>query len=266
MKRVFWTTLLAWLALRGFGLAHEPIFGLGPHTVGKYGWAIENELEREADQWTDRLELLYGLTADAALTISLPYYLSSPHGSAGPGDVVLRGKYRFFRRDFRGGSRAFAFHLGIKLASGNRNEGRGTGSVDGFAGLSFGLETRRHYSFAAVRYRLNGPTGTLNRGEQFNLEAAYGMRPWLLAYHQPDLVVLLEVLAEHHFPDRVRGSALPGSEETVLSVAPGFLFSIRNVMIKGGLKLPLTSRELGSRPGSERTLVLAVDIHMPPLK
>ncbi len=46
---LFLVTLYA--GLPGMADAHEPLFGLGPHTVGKYSWALESEFERGEHGW-----------------------------------------------------------------------------------------------------------------------------------------------------------------------------------------------------------------------
>ncbi len=254
------------LVLPGAVLAHEPLFGLGPHTIGQYSWAVESEFARNQAGWLNTYELLYGLTPDIAITGVFPYVFARDGRAPGFGDLVLRGKYRFVRQDFRGGSRAFALHLGVKFPTGNQQALRGTGAFDAFAGLSFGLESRRHYAFAGARYLLRGTSNNLQRGNVFRLEAAYGIRPWKLEYLQPDLVLLAEVLAETAGKNRIDNTADPNSGGFTLSVAPGALFSYRNVMFKAGVKIPMLNRLNGiqENPGAE--LILAVELHMPPFK
>ncbi len=252
--------------LPGSASAHEPLFGLGPHTVGQYAWALESELERGHEGWANHYELIYGITPDIAVTAALPYVFSRKGHGAGIGDLVLRGKYRFIRRDYRNGSDAFAFHGGIKLPTGSRSEHRGSGTTDYFLGLSFGRETRKHYAFADVRYNVNGTVDNLNRGNVLNVDAAYGIRPWQLEYKQPDLVVLLEVLGEISQRHALNGSEDPDSGGKILSVAPGFMFSYRNVMVKGGVKVPVLEKLNGVQESPDPEFILGVEFHMPPFK
>lgn len=248
------------------GYAHEPLFGLGPHTVGQYAWAVESELERGDHGWILHNEFLYGITPDVAVTLAVPYVVSHEGNSAGLGDVVFRGKYRFIRRDFFKGSRAMALHWGIKWPTGSQSRGLGSGTRDYFVGLSFGLESRKHYAFAAVRYRFQGKYKELDPGNQFNLEAAYGIRLWQLEYLQPDLVLLVEVLGERISKTRLQEITDPNSGGSLISLAPGFLFSYRNVMIKGGVKIPVWEKLHGEQESPGAEFVLAVDLHMPPFK
>lgn len=245
-------------------LAHEPLFGLGPHTVGQYAWALESEMERGHAGWINHLELIYGLSPDIALTVVAPYAFSHENRSPGFGDVVLRGKYRFYRRDYRNGSDAFALHSGVKLPTGDQAKLRGT--LDYFAGLSFGRETRRHYAFADVRYQVNGSHNNLNRGNILNVEAAYGIRPLKLEYHQPDLVLLGELLGEFTGKNALNKVDDPNTGGFVLSFAPGILFSYRNVMFKAAVKIPIMEKLNGIQEMPDPEVVVGIEFHMPPFK
>ena len=200
------------------------------------------------------------------MTTAIPYLFETRETAAGFGDVGLRAKYRFIRRDVLNASDAFALHGGVRLPSGNATEGRSYGTKDYFAGLSFGHEGRENYAFADVRYRLNGSVQDRERGNVLNVDAAYGIRPWKLEYKQPDTVFLVELIAEWKTSDRVAGAIDPNTGHKTLSIAPGILFSHRNVMLKGGVKFPVivSVNGLQSDPGPE--IVFAVDFHMPPFR
>ncbi len=241
--------------------AHEPLFGLGPHTVGKYSWAVESEFEREATDLTNTIEILYGLTPDFAVTLVTPYLFENETRGAGLGNVTLRGKYRFIRLDKPGASTAFALHGGARIRQSNRVS---PAAPRFFMGLSFGYESRRHYAFADVRWVNRGKDGNFQPGNSVHLEAAYGIRPWLLEYKQPDLVVLIEFLGELVGKNQVNGIVVSQSGGQRFSIAPGFLFSIRNVMFKGGVKIPVQNSQYVIR--EDPTYVLGVEIHMPPFK
>ncbi len=248
------------------GVAHEPLFGLGPHSIGQYAWALESGFEGGDDGWANVYELAYGLTPDITVTTVLPYLFTNEGGSAGFSDVGIRGKYRFLRRDVLNASKALALHGGIKFPTGNPIEGRGSGSRDGFVGLSFGHEGRENYAFADVRYRINGDVGDTERGNVLNVDAAYGIRPWKLEYKQPDTVFLVEVIGEWAGRKSLGGIPDSDSGSKTISIAPGVLFSYRNVMLKGGVKFPVIQNLNGLQEKRGPEIVFAVDIHMPPFK
>ena len=247
-------------------VAHEPLFGLGPHSIGQYSWAVESQFEKGDDGWANSYELAYGIVPDITVTTAFPYLFSTGGSQAGIGDVSVRAKYRFIRRDVLNASNAFALHGGIKLPTASRNEGRGSGSRDGFVGLSFGHEGRENYAFADVRYRVNGRVEDLERGNVLNVDAAYGIRPWKLEYLQPDTVFLVELVAEWAGRSSVSGVPAPDSGGKTISVAPGVLFSYRNVMLKGGVKIPLVVDLNGLQPRPGPEVVFAIEFHMPPFK
>ncbi|MFQ6115597.1 MAG: transporter [bacterium] len=263
---VYVFAITAVIGFSSLALAHEPLFGLGPHTVGQYSWALESELERGQEGWANHYEPIYGITPDLAVTAALPFVLSQEGGKSGLGDFVLRGKYRFIRLDFLKGSDAFALHWGMKFPTGNRRELRGSGTWDYFVGVSFGHESRKHYAFADFRYQINGSVEDLKRGNFLNLDAAYGIRPWQLEYLQPDLVLLVEMLGEVENKNSLNGIEDPNSGGSMISLAPGFLFSYRNFMVKGGVKFSLVQNLNGIQENPVPEFVFAVEFHMLPFK
>lgn len=272
MKQARWNSIIANITFSLILLAasavfaHEPLFGLGPHTVGQYVWEVESTMERGQEGWANEFDLIYGLSPNIALTTTLPYQFSRENESAGLGAVTLRGKYRFYRRDFRNGSDAFAFHAGIKLPGGKRAFANYGNSTDYFFALSFGRESRTRYAFADVRYLVRGSTRDLNRGNVWNFDAAYGIRPWRMEYLQPDLVLLLEALGEVSNRNTFGGRQDANSGGSGFSLAPGFFLSYRNVMLKGGVKFRVFQNLNGSQKKDRTEFLLAVDIHMPPFK
>jgi len=260
IPRILFAAVLIFLLFR-FSGAHEPLFGLGPHTIGKYAWAVESEFEKQGDELSNSIEILYGITPNVAITLATPYLFESGEREGGLGNITLRGKYRFIRLDSPGASTAFAFHGGVRI----RRSPLVTGPAPNFfVGISFGHESRRHYAFADFRWIQRNSTDNIQPGGIANLEAAYGIRPWLLEYKQPDLVLLVEFLGEFIGKNQLNGNVIPGSGGQRFSVAPGFLFSIRNVMLKGGIKIPV--QQSNALLDEDPTAVLGIEIHMPPFK
>ena len=237
--------------------AHEPLFGLGPHTIYEGGYAFESEIESEAGSYTNHFELLYGITPDWAVTIALPYVFDSN----GFGQTTLRTKYRFFRQDLKGGSRQAALHTGIILPTANS----GNNVSDYFAGVSIGYESRRHYFFSSVRYRYNSSSVNMERGNVLKYDVAYGIRPWLLHYLRPDPVFLIEFNGYLMDKNIVNKTTVQNSGGSVLSLSPGLLFSYRNIMLKAGLKIPVYNGLNGQQPAPNITYVAGLEFHFPPL-
>jgi len=237
--------------------AHEPLFGLGPHTIYKYGYALESELEKSAEGWTNHLELLYGLTPDWAITATLPLQLENNHTV---GNVSLRTKYRFYRQDLTGASKQAALHAGVFLPS-----QKAVNATDFFVGLSYGYESRRHYFFSGLRYRFNGNTKRFKRPDKWLFDVAYGIRPWLLEYLQPDPVFLLELNGESLTSRDGSNASTVQKKNFLISLSPGLLFSYRNLMFKAGAKIPVFS-SLKSQTLPAVEYVLGLEFHFPPLR
>ncbi len=245
--------------------AHEPLFGLGPHTIYQNGVGLESALEKGESGWANHWELLYGITPDWAVTFAAPYLFTSQGHTAGFGDISLRSKLRFFRRDMPGASLQAAFHSGVRFPTGDRILNRGSGATDYFLGASLGYESRRHYFFAGSHYQINRAVNGLERGNRLEFDLAYGIRPYKLEYLQPDPVLLVEFIGETIGKDRQNGVSNANSGGSVLSVAPGLLFSYRNVMLKAGVKIPIINDLNGVQETPDPEYVMGLEFHLPPL-
>lgn len=245
--------------------AHEPLFGLGPHTLYQYGWAVESEFAKEGRAWAYHMEFLYGVTPDLAVTLGLPVVFPAEGKGSGIGDIIFRGKYRFYRNDALNQSDQAAFHAGIKLPSGDQFQDRGTGTTDVFLALSFGHESRRHYYWGSVVYQINGKKDNLHRSNIFETSVAYGIRPWLNEYHQPDSVLLIELTRTSQGHNRLNSIEVENTGGRIISIGPGILFSVRNVMLKAGMKIPIAWNLNGSQEKPDTEYEMGVELHLPPL-
>lgn len=277
-----WVVLLLGIGLSWppVGLAHEPIFGLGPHTIFRGGVGIEMELEHERETGLEEVEratalhteLLYGLTDNLALTLAVPAFLGRHQerqqtvvSASGLGDVALRVKYRFWRRDLLGTQDSAAVVMGVKFPTGRDTAlpRLGSGSTDFLFGLAAARESRRWYFFGDIRYRYNTTGSERQRaGDGFFVDIAVGIRPWLTEYYQPDLVLLVELNAETRFRSRRDGQIIPDSGSQQWFLSPGFFFTYRNWAVKGGVQIPVLQRVRGNHPEADVRLALAVEVHL----
>lgn len=251
-------------------LAHEPVFSLGPETIYKGGVGIEAEVEFEkADEEREtslHYEVIYGLTENLALTAVVPHVLEQREGaeeSEGLGEVALRAKYQLYRKDTLGAQDKAALIYGIKFPTGSedRRPALGSGALDHLFGLSLGHESTTWYGFATGRYVLRPEAGTREKGDRVLVDVAGGFRPWLRPYKSWDLVVLLETSYEYAGRDQRDGRTLGDTGGHRLLTGPTVLWSIRNVMVKGGVQLPLWHNLHGDQEETEWRGVLAVEYH-----
>ena len=251
--------------------AHEPIFGLGAHTLyqGGYGVEVEWAGDKAGDEKESALEyhISYGVTPDFTVALVVPHFVEKEEGgedSSGIGDLSLRAKYRFLRVDKPGSTTGVALNLGLKLPSGDETDTppTGTGSADYLFGLAYSYESLRHYFFTDFRYRMSRSANDIRKGNVFFYDIAYGIRPWRADYLKPDLVLVVELNWEHQEKTKISKVKDSDSGGDRLFVSPGFLLSRRNVMLKGGLQIPVSQDLNGIQEEDDYRALVSIEFHL----
>lgn len=265
------------LALSVFGglrtpaRAHEPVFSLGPETIWEGGVGIETEFEFEQGEGKRlsalHYELIYGLKENWSLQLVVPQILeleAIDETEHGLGDIDIRTKYRFFRRDLLGAQHKVSGILGIKLPAGdeNANPPLGAGTTSFLFGVSYGYESRTWYHFLTTRYRWRAERGGRNPGDRLLIDSAIGYRPWRREYTEWDLVVLLEMNTEVEFKSKFEGSTLPNTGGDTLWLGPTSLLSPNpQWMFKGGIQFPVYEDHNGNQEHREIRVVFGIEHH-----
>jgi hypothetical protein len=253
-----------------FAFAHEPVFSLGPEIIFKGGVGIETEFEFEQaggdKEQTLYYKILYGLTENIGLALEVPQFLEKKEDadtSSGLGDIALRGKYQFYRKDSLGAQDKATLIYGLKFPSGDEDKipSLGTGSIDHLFGLSLGHESTTLYGFATGRYLLKTDSGTTDRGDQFLLDISFGFRPWLGLYKSWDLVLLLENSYVYTQKDEINRTKQANTGGQKILIGPTFLWSIRNIMFKGGVQFPVWQDLNGTQKETDFRSVAAIEYH-----
>lgn len=262
--------LAAWLTV-GTALAHDPIFGIGPHVLYKGGVEVHTGADAE-EAGDDRenevaVEVTYGLTGDWAAGIALPRVDKDEAGtsSTGAGDVELFTKWRFWRHDTLGLQESAAVLVNVKLdtADDDTTPALGTGTTDTIVGLTYGYEGRKWYRWAAVRYRRNGKNDAgLRRGDKVLLDLVGGIRPRPTGYLEPDTVWLLELNGEHGRRAELNGAELANTGGTEWFLSPGIFWTRRNFALKAGVQIPLASDLNGEQEESDFRARLVLEWHL----
>ncbi len=251
--------------------AHDPIFGQGPHVLFKDGFEVAtevhsskkgNELENELG-----LEVKYGITGDWAMGVDLPYEIKADDGnsSSGFGDAAIFTKYRFWRKDTRALQESAAVSLKIISDTGDETQAPalGSGTTDSVVGLSYGYEGRSWYRWASVRYRQNGTNNAgLQRGDKTLLDFVVGWRPNLTGYTEPDMVYLLELNGELGDIATLNGSSVANTGGDEWFISPGFMWTVKNFAVRGGIQLPVVSDLNGSQEKSDYRAKLSFEWHL----
>lgn len=251
-----------------FVFAHEPVFSLGPETIFKGGVGIETEFEQSGGNKEQALhyEILYGITENIALTLEVPQFLKKREGgdtSSGLGDIALRGKYQFYRKDSLGAQDKATLIYGPKFPSGDEDKipSLSTGSIEHLFGLSLGHESTILYGFATGRYLLKTDSGSKDKGDQLFLDISFGFRPWLRPYKSWDLVLLLENSYVYTQKDEINETKQADTGGHKIFIGPTFLWSIRNIMLKGGVQFPVWQDLNGTQKETGFRSVVAIEYH-----
>lgn len=245
-------------------IAHDPIFGLGPHVIYKDGIEIAPEFhidkkgaERESEF---ALELTYGITGDWAAGIEIPYTwqddgINNTHSRA---DLKLFSKYRFWRNDLPSLQESAAVLLKIKTNTADKAAG-----IDTILGLTYGSEGRTWYHWASLRYRINGEDdNSLKRGNKLLLDFVIGIRPILSTYLEPDTVWLLELNGEYTQRAKLNGTTLNNSGGREWFLSPGIFWTQRNFAIKAGIQIPIINRLNGMQDKTDYRGKLVFEWHI----
>ena len=252
-------------------LAHEPVFSIGPETIWQGGMGIETEFEFEQGDGASlsalHYEILYGLTENWSLQFSAPYILKRKEAGEterGFGDLGIRTKYQFYRKDLLGAQHKITGIGGIKLPTGDDDAepALGTGSTDFLVGASYGYESRTWYHFATLTYKLRTKDGTRNPGDRLSLDAAVGLRPSQTEYRDMDLVYLLEANFEIEFRDKLQGIGLPNTGGETIWLGPTALISPNpQWMFKAGIQFPVIQKLKGDQRRDDFRAVFSVEFH-----
>lgn len=263
------STLLA--LHNGVSLAHDPVFGIGPHVLFKEGFelAIEVAQEKAGDEKETELglEIVYGITGDWAAGIEVPYAIkdAGAESSRGLADLQVFTKYRFWREDSLGLQESAAVLLAINAENGDEKADSplGNGATDVIAGLTYGYEGLKWYRWASARYVMPGKnTAGFQLGDKWLIDFAAGWRPMPPEYKKPDTVWLLELNGEIADKTKLNGSSRSDSGGTEWFVSPGIFWTTRNFAIKAGVQLPVASNLNGTQDKSDTRFKATFEWHL----
>jgi hypothetical protein len=233
------------LLISTISYAHEPIYGLGPETLPKHLNAIEFGTLVRQGQLEYTIGYGYGITQN--LTVRLDATTSRNNATYGIQETTIKTKFALWRDFSPGVLKRLTLIAAIKLPTANIPSA--PNNVTAYTiGLANGYESRRWYYFSDVSYTyLQAKWGTQVGGRlKYNLVG--GIRPIKSDYLKPDLVVLVELNGEFIGKSRLNNVKIQSSGGNTLAVAPGFLFSYRNIMLKGGVQFNIANTKNINQP------------------
>jgi len=252
-------------------LAHDPVFGIGPHVLFRDGMEAALEVYREKASEQNalalKLQVVYGITGDWAAGIDVPY-ISKDNGmdsSRGLTDIQAFTKYRFWRKDSLGLQESAAIMLAINGENGdkNANPALGNGATDVITGITWGYESIQWYRWASARYVLPGKNATgFQMGNKWRIDFVGGWRPIPPEYKKPDTVWLLELNGEISNKAELNSTTLANSGGTEWFVSPGIFWTTRNFAIKSGIQIPVSSDLNGAQNKSDYRFKATFEWHL----
>ncbi len=248
-------------------LAHDPIFGLGPHVLFKGGVEIAPEVQTiksgNKEKTKLALELTYGLTGDWAAGIDIPYIDKSnkDKSASGQGDLSVFTKYRFWRDDGPGLQQSMS--LALKLETNTGDKAVSSGTTNGILGLAYGYEGRRWYRWSALRYKFNGENDEgLRQGNKLLFDLVGGLRMKRTGYLEPDTVWILELNAEDTQRTQTNRVDLANTGGSEWFISPGIFWTKRNFAVKAGIQIPVASQLNGEQQQTDYRAKVVLEWHL----
>jgi hypothetical protein len=237
----------------------------------------------EIVEWSSFADLRYTPATHWVLGLRVPYQVESrlevtempemagmaAQSASGPGDAILSVKHRFYRWVGPWADRHAAVEVGLKLPTGSTDQPvdprlpvslrqrlqPGTGSTDGLIDVVYQQARRRWVLAGDAGYRFNSEgAGDYRRGDEarVNLSAQYVLFPRVYTQPGHEVFGVMEAVFTDTGGDRLRGAALPGTDRTALSLAPGLqYFATERLFLDLSLQFPVWEQvgrnELNSR-------------------
>lgn len=210
------------------------------------------------------LDASYTPTPTLQLEVEVPYQQTSfedgaRSGSAsGLGNVIVWGKYRFYRALETWGDRQAALRFGLELPTGKKSAPgedkpaapefvrQQLGSIDG--GTTFHTDVSYSQAHARFIYGANIQGTLRDRRDGFrtghelrvNTDLEYVLLP--LKYRSPgkELFAIMETTYSHRSRGQIAGRTVPGSSSSEFYLAPGFQFTASpRVVLEASFQFPV---------------------------
>ena len=190
----------------------------------------------EIDALSVSATVAYGLRANLALFLNLPYVRREGKMSAGASavdqgiaDFTIFGKYRFIQRDTGPvDTQRWAWIGGVNVRSGDSDVS--SESVDPLGGVVYSLQRGRSHVDADLLYQINTGSGA-SGDDVLRYDAAYSYRVYPERF-KPGKAYSLETVAE------LNGHYTTDGSHTVF-VSPGLQYHLERWTFETSLQLPL---------------------------
>lgn len=234
--------------------AHEPVYGLGPETLPKNLNELEFETNLARSETGYSLAWGYGITENWSILIEEP--LIGSQNELNEGNIGVKTKFRIFRISAPGVMKRLTAIASVKLPTATLSEENFTQAM---LGIAKGYESRRWYYWADVAYSQMISSQTSVPGNHLDYDLAGGIRPVKSGYLKPDLVLLVQLSGQLTGKTKFSNKTLKQSGGNTLALAPSFLLSYRNLMLKGSVQFGLSHTAYA--PGKETNAIIGMEYH-----
>ena len=247
------TIFFALLLLIDASYAHEPLYGLGPETLPKHLHAIELGTRFRAGILEYELGYGFGITRNWTVRLDVP---TIDNGNAfGLGEIKLRTKYALWRGLSPGVSKRLTAIAAVRLPTADKV--LAMSKVTAFTlGIANGYESRRWYYFSDIGYTYFQSGEDFSPGGKLKYNLVGGIRPVKTEYLKPDLVLLVELNGELSAKNQLMGNDIQQSGGNTFAIAPGFLLSYRNLMLKAGVQFGVANTNYVNKPTTNGLVTL----------
>ncbi len=211
----------------------------------------------------------YGATSGLALFGVIPYLDKEldltmsgrqrhTRSSSGIGDAQLFARYTLVHKDMRGSNFRIAPFVGLKLPTGEDDNGDsfgrlpqplqiGSGSWGAFGGVIATCQTLEYQVDAQLGYKANTEANGFEFGDEFRFDASLQYRLWpreLGAGVPGFLYGVIETNLLHQSKNRTGGVSDPDSGGVTLFLSPGLQYVTRRWVLEAIVQLPVV-QDLG---------------------
>jgi hypothetical protein len=236
--------------------AHEPLYGLGPETLPKHLSAIE--LGTRFRTGIMEYEFGYGFGITQNWTVRIDGGAIDDGNTFGFGNIKFKTKYALWRKTAPGVLKRLTAIAALQIPTADK--ALGNPNITAFTiGIANGYESRRWYYFSDIGYTYYQSGNNLSPGGKLKYNLVGGIRPIKTDYLKPDLVLLVEINGALSGKNRLDGKELQQTGGNTLAIAPGFLLSYRNIMLKGGIQFGIANSKFETKPTT--TGLVTVEYH-----
>jgi hypothetical protein len=233
------------------------------------------ESGRTLSEWNIRVMGIYGITRETTLFVAVPFIDREWREGGivdrgrGIGDVEVLLRRTFVEKNWARRTFSVSPFVGISLSTGSDDAaelpaGRTLGS--GSMGYLIGFAARdatfgRPHRFLSARYKLTTSAGRIDRGDEFEANAAIkpGLASWTTDTGEAVgvngmLELNFEWQGEHHRD----GQAIADAGGNRLSLTPGVVYTRHRWILEAAVRIPVVQNLRGDAPEDDYSMLVGV--------